>query len=175
MSVAYLVNADYNHRRNANYELRDKINELFEPVEIPLIGMNGNVAAEFAVNKETLTGKFGRIPWGDPAAKEVEYLYRAIPSCLLLYRLICTFGPTKLNCRGNEGYKMVWEYPLKHKETGEFVVFDEWKGGSTFHTRFYSTEDLPESYKNDLTTLINYLISNECAHPYDGVVAGSVA
>ena len=39
----------------------------------------------------------------------------------------------------------------------------------------YEHTKLPKEFKDDLIELMNYLVSNECAHPYDNLVAGGVA
>jgi hypothetical protein len=99
--------------------------------------------------------------------------YQAIPSALLLYRLGCVFdGEVHFD---REGYKCIWEFPLKHKKTGEIVIFGEHKGGSSFWTRFVNVKDVPKEFLKDLKELVEYLVSDEVTHPYDGVLAGSVA
>lgn len=171
----YLVNCDYIQERNANYERRKVIEELFEPdPEQNFPNSTGNVSHELVINRLTLKSKFLK---SDVYLKLPgnSQLCQAIPAALLLYRLICTFGPVKLNCEGNEGYKMVWYYSLKHKKTNMPIVFDEWKGSSGFHTAFHTFADMPEEFQKDICVLIDYLLSDECGHPYDGLVAGSVA
>lgn len=99
--------------------------------------------------------------------------YQAIPSALLLYRLGCVFdGEVHFD---REGYKAIWDFPLKHIKTGELVIFGEHKGGSSFWTRWVNVKDVPKEFLKDLKELIEYLVSDEVSHPYDGVVAGSVA
>lgn len=184
----YLVNCDYIQERNANYERRKAIEELFEPdpeQNFPN-GANGNVSYELVIDLETLKSKFlkangleglqkSRLVIQEIGIQQYASLYQAIPAALLLYRLICTFGPVKLQCAGNEGYKMVWYYALKHKKTNTPIVFDEWKGSSGFHTSFYTFTEMSEELQKDICTLVDYLLSDECGHPYDGLVAGSVA
>ena len=91
---------------------------------------------------------------------------------LWLYRLIATFffAPT---CEDN--YKMIWEYSLQHKESGQKVMFSEWKGAAGFWMSETNNKKLNADFKKDLVELCNYLCSNKCAHPYDGLVAGEVA
>jgi hypothetical protein len=164
--------------RNANYEKRKAIEELFEPdpeQNFPN-GANGNISFELNVDRQTRKSEFlksGNL--NSFTEQKYAQLYQAIPAALLLYRLICTFGPVKLNCEGNQGYKMVWYYSLKHKKTNTPIVFDEWKGSSGFHTTFHTFTDVPEELQKDICVLIDYLLSDECGHPYDGLVAGSVA
>jgi len=178
----YLVNCDLYIDRTANYERRKKMEAAFEPdaaQEFPNHSC-GNVAHELQIDRKDLTCKFQKMGTGDLKdwAKQREVvatLYEAIPSALLLYRLLCTFGPVKLDCEGNDGYKMVWHYVLNHKKTNTKFAFSEWKGASGFHTTFHTHEEMPEEFRNDLLSLIEYLLSNECGHPYDGLTAGSVA
>lgn len=180
MDRNYLVNCDYIQERNANYEKRKVIEELFEPdpeQNFPN-GANGNVSFELNIDRNTLKSEFKKTGDLENLAvrlKKSAQLYEAIPAALLLYRLICTFGPVKLHCEGNEGYKMVWYYALKHKKTNTPIVFDEWKGSSGFHTSFHTFTEMSEELQKDICTLVDYLLSDECGHPYDGLVAGSVA
>lgn len=178
MIKPYLVNCDYVGERNANYERRKAIEVLFEPdPEQNFPNSSGNVSHELVIDPQTLKSKFLKTGIEGLRERTEKYasLYQAIPSALLLYRLICTFGPVKLNCNGNEGYKMVWHYSLTHKNTNTPIVFSEWKGSSGFHMAFHTFTDMPEEVQKDICTLVDYLLSNECGHPYDGLVAGSVA
>lgn len=179
MDSNYLVNCDYIQERNANYERRKAIEELFEPdPEQVFPNSSGNVAYELVIDRQTLKSEFLKSGGLDSFTERMQkyaQLYQAIPAALLLYRLICTFGPVKLNCEGNAGYKMVWYYSLKHKKTNTPIVFDEWKGSSGFHTTFHTFTDMPEELQKDICALVDYLLSDECGHPYDGLVAGSVA
>jgi hypothetical protein len=177
--------------RQANYDRRKLMEKAFEPdPEQNFPNSSGNVAHELEITRDTRKCQFHShdddppTPAGDITAKMSGWaarretyasLYEAIPSALLLYRLICTFGPVKLDCEGNEGYKMVWYYVLNHKPTNTKIAFSEWKGASGFHTTFHTYKQMPEELRNDLLALIEYLLSDECAHPYDGLTAGSVA
>lgn len=171
----YLVNCMYEQDRDANYERRSQLRELFEPcgTRKPPQSICGNVGSELRCNPETRLWRFHVA-----TLDTLEFsgcLYSVIPSALLLYRLLCTFGAVVLMCEGGDGYKCVWEYGVTHKATSEYVMFGEWKGGACLFTRFSSSKDMPQSLRDDLLSLLNYLVSDECGHPYDGVVAGSVA
>lgn len=110
------------------------------------------------------------------AGKTGDYcygFYQAIPSALLLYRLGCVFDGEVHFCRN--GYKCIWEFALKHEKTGEVVIFGEHKGGATFWTKFMDIKDVPKEFLKDLKELVEYLVSDKISHPYDGVLAGSVA
>lgn len=183
----YLVNCALGIERNANYERRKEMENAFEPDPAQNFpNSSGNVAHELEIDRETLKCQFHshdddppevRADMGSWAKRRETYasLYETIPSALLLYRLICTFGSVKLDCEGNEGYKMVWYYVLNHKKTNTKIAFSEWKGASGFHTTFHTYKQMPEELRNDLLALIDYLLSDECGHPYDGLTAGSVA
>lgn len=95
-------------------------------------------------------------------------------SALLLYRLLCLFKCQVISY-GPEGYKSVWWITLKHKQSGEILQFGEWKGAAGIWTKFHNTDELPEPYKQDVLDLLNVIYSENCPHPYDGCVAGSVA
>jgi hypothetical protein len=110
----------------------------------------------------------------NPLNLDGESLFAVISSANLLYRLLCLYKAT-VESYGPDGYKLVWTVSLKHKETGETLMFGEWKGGSNMWTRFHSHEELPESFNKDLLELLNFLCSTKVPHPYDGCVAGSVA
>lgn len=62
-----------------------------------------------------------------------------------------------------------------YEKTGEIVIFGEHKAGSSFWTKFVNIKDVPKEFLKDLKELIEYLVSDEVSHPYDGVVAGSIA
>lgn len=95
-----------------------------------------------------------------------------ISSPLLLYRLCCLFQ-CKVDVEGPDGYKLVWSVFLKHKASGVFVGFSEWKGSALYRaSKFPPT---PTSFDEDWLALLNLLLDPCCPHPYDGTVAGSVA
>ena len=96
-------------------------------------------------------------------------------SALFLYRLLCLFETEVQVEPINDRYKCIWWITLKHKESGELLQFGEWKGAAGTWTRFHCLEDLPETFKRDYVLLLNELCSKDCPHPYDGLVAGSVA
>ena len=128
------------------------------------LSMCGNVRPDF--NKSTHKFQFGGGFYGMPDA---------ISSALLLYRLLCLFGGKVTVVPKKHQYKCIWWFTLKHKETGEYLQFGEWKGAAGIWTRFHSAEELPASYKADILTLLNELVSKNTPHPYDGCIAGSVA
>lgn len=165
----FSVNCPYTMGRQGNYELRDSIVNKWVNSIKPLSGC-GNIAHEFYFDTKEQKYLFSK----DFLHGDERYLslYRIIPSALLLYRLICTFFGSPI-CYDN--YKTVWEYNLTHKETGKAISFSEWKGAAGFWMADTDSNKLDPSFKQDLIELITYLTSNQCAHPYDNLVAGSVA
>lgn len=95
---------------------------------------------------------------------------RLISSPLLLYRLWCTFKISRV--QEGDGYKCIWLYWLKHKESGFRVGFREHKVAVMAHARSPPTNT---SFDLDYLDLLNLLLDPMCPHTYDGCVAGSVA
>ncbi|KAK7424061.1 hypothetical protein QQX98_000671 [Neonectria punicea] len=99
-----------------------------------------------------------------------------ISSQLLLYRLIAMFGtPPKLPEEGSNTarYKTIWEYPLhwtadqgRNKST---LWFRDWKGAASVH--FSGSEEASEA----ALKMLEWLVSDNVVHPYDGVLAGNQA
>ena len=165
----FCVNPDYVADRTGNYELRDKIAEKWANLDSFIDG-NGNCNHQCYFDTEKQTFVFS----SNPMYNDDRYIatYRLISPALLLYRLIATFFAAP-KCEDN--YKMIWHYNLTHKETGKQISFSEWKGAAGFWVSDYEHTKLPTQFKADLIELMNYLVGNECAHPYDNLVAGSVA
>ena len=108
-------------------------------------------------------------------SRDVHSTGSVISSSLAVYRLMCIFKrPPRMDVP-NEIYKTLWEYPLKHKETGHYLTLLDSKAGFNIQTKFSDLEDLPPEFASDLLSLLNFLISKEVAHPYDGTLAGTVA
>jgi hypothetical protein len=167
----YLTNCDYSHsERNADYKMANLAESLFEYSE-GWDGGRGNLCSHIIFNSKTKKAKFVKEYW--PRKESETSFCQAIPSALLMYRLSCLF-PGQIKTFGREAYKFVWQFNLKHRATGEMVCFGEWKGGALFWTNFdYS--NCPPLFKNDLEKLLTILVSDNCPHPYDGLVAGGVA
>ncbi|DBB11266.1 hypothetical protein WJX82_007005 [Trebouxia sp. C0006] len=95
-----------------------------------------------------------------------------ISSPLLLYRLCCLFE-AQVHVEGPGGYKVVWSIYLKHKASGIFVGFSEWKGSALYRASKFPPTGT--AFDEDWLALLNLLLDPCCPHPYDGTVAGSVA
>jgi len=165
----FAVNPEYTQERTGNYERRDSITAKWNNHKNRLEG-NGNVNHQcfFDTKKQTFIFSDESI-WDD---KNFIPMYKIMSPALLLYRLIATFFGTP-TCE--DGYKSIWAYNLTHKATGKGISFSEWKGAIGFWLPDYKQEQLTPEFKADLIELLNYLVSDECAHPYDNLVAGSVA
>ena len=165
----FSVNPSYSAERTGDYELRDKIAAKWGNFDKRLEGC-GNCNHEFYFDTAKQTFLFS----SDWLHSDERYLsiYRIISPSLLLYRLIATFFGNPV-CQ--DGYKSIWEYNLVHKATGKGLSFSEWKGAAGFWVPEGNSKQLNAEFKKDLIELMNYLISQKCAHPYDNLVAGSVA
>lgn len=98
--------------------------------------------------------------------------YHLVSAPMLLSRLIAAgFTPTVY---GQDGYKVTWEFVLKHKDTGHIVTFYDFKGGPSFGSDVYG-DNVPESFKKDLLRILKALINPRFPHPYDGCVVGEIA
>ena len=80
--------------------------------------------------------------------QNLEYcFYKLISSPLLLYRLWCTFKISKVQV--GDGYKCIWSYFVKHKESGIWVGFSEHKAAA----KVWSDRKPPTSNSFDLNWL----------------------
>ena len=102
-----------------------------------------------------------------------DLLCNVISSALMMYRCgAMGFAP---HFNNTDSYKTLCSVSLKHKETGEHLVIQDYKAGIDLSTVFHNTEDMPVSYREDVLELLNFLVSGDVLHPYDLTVAGSVA
>jgi hypothetical protein len=112
----------------------------------------------------------GKFDWRNPSLLSP---YQVIASSLVVYRLMCLFHKPPVVPK--EPYKSLWEYRLQHRETKEYLTLLEYKAGFTINARHSSASALPESFAFDMLELLNFLVSDQIAHPYDGTLAGCVA
>jgi hypothetical protein len=173
-SDGYIISPPYCQGRveHAVYERAEAQTVKWEPIEAPIgLGTCGNISPEY----DKTTGKCVLRPERHERDPErFEYMFHVISSAMLLYRLLCLFK-ADVETEGPEGYKCIWWVNLKHKETGEILRFGEWKGAAGIWTRFHRNDELPEAYKRDMLLLLDELVAEDCPHPYDGNIAGSVA
>jgi len=175
----YLVQPEYLAERKADYKKGEIINKKWKAIskknsyKINPNGTCGNIGHYILVSDKTRKVSITK-SFVSPKAGQ-SYLFRAISSALAMYRVVCMINNPIVESEGAAGYKMPWSISLKHEETGNILMFGEWKGGFGIWTSFNKTEDLPESYKKDMIEILNLMFSKNSPHPYDRVTAGSVA
>ncbi len=167
----FSVNPDYAADRTGNYDLRDKIAAKWQNTDDEFSGC-GNVHSMFYFDTKKQTFFFSKDYISHEKVSEFIPLYKVMSPALFLYRIIATFFGTP-KCA--DSYKSIWGYDLIHKASGKGINFSEWKGAIGFWLPEPSHKVLTAEFKADIIELMNYLASNECAHPYDNLVAGSVA
>lgn len=159
-----LSSKDYNNQR--------KITSKWLPISSKVPNeLYGNICMDIKFNPKTLKAKILK----SRKLVDLPSFWECISSSLLMYRLACIFQDLDFELNGPNGYKVVWNTSLRHVETGEILSFGEWKGGVSIWSKFHGIGEAPESYQKDLLELLTFLVSNKVVHPYDGVVAGSVA
>jgi hypothetical protein len=96
-----------------------------------------------------------------------------ISSPLALYRLLAMgFNLTPME---ETPYKILWSVTLTHKETRELFQIRDYKGGVEIASTATSPDRLSPQVKQSILNFLNFLISDQVAHPYDLTKAGSVA
>ena len=95
---------------------------------------------------------------------------------MLLYRLTLTLGPPPSDMmeRHLNGYKCCWDSLLVLKDEKEGTItdhltLDEHKGSAK--CSYVGTKEGSEK----ALELVKYLVGKECAHSYDGILAGRAA
>lgn len=166
----FLVNPEYTQERTGNYELQKVIQDKWVYTTKTVLGC-GNIHSLFFFDIQKNSFVFSN-DYNFDEKERLIHLYKTMSPALLLYRLIATFFGAPV-CF--DGYKMIWTYTVEHKKSGKAIQFSEWKGAIGFWLPEHSHKELTPEFKTDLIKLMNYIISTECAHPYDNLVAGSVA
>jgi len=137
---------------------------------------NGNIKP--VMDRDTGKFLFKEYDFGKGNYAEFQEDYasisEAISSAMLLYRLLCHYKCTVIS-EGPDGYKTVWWVTLKHKATGEMLTFGEWKGAAGVWTKFVHQKEAPKVFIKDMLLLLEELCAQDCPHPYDRCVAGSIA
>lgn len=110
------------------------------------------------------------------SSKNKKKRYNSFSHCIsphmLLYRCCCTFPD---NILINDEYKQIWTCWLKNKETSDVILISEWKGTPYLGLNYTKINELHKDFLNDILELLNYLLSDQCVHPYDNLVAGTIA
>lgn len=156
--------------------LNSAIREKWEASEDDFPSGNGNIKSDtyFDGEKVVFVSYLNRI--AEKWHKRSELLQRwdnIISSHLLLYRLICLFN-TAPDC-DPDPYKCVWTMSIVHKPTGKRIAFGEHKACPSFWLPEADFAKLDPAFSEDLRELLAFLISDQLAHPYDGVTAGQIA
>lgn len=157
--------------RTGDYKIRDFIRNQWEGLsEHDNFRTNMGLSTHFVLSDNHQDGM--RI--NDEKYNNSPIFFYCISSPLLLYRSTCTF-PNYVQIR--EEYKQVWTCPMKHKKTGYAILLSEWKGTPYcgIDSRLKELENLPKEFADDIVQLLSYLLSDQCAHPYDNLVAGTQA
>lgn len=192
----YAVQPSCYGERKADYKEQEYLNNAFETYdhkkmydEISKIkkgfgGACGNIAHEIVFSKpknKIIVDIQPNRGWTPPVEESEEVRnYQVMSSALMMYRIICMFPSPIIELEGADGYKVPWSVCFKHKETGEFFIIREWKGGLSFASDLHSFMDCKnkterEKLAGDVQRLLQLLMSDKSPHPYDGVTAGGVA
>lgn len=174
MQKQYYTNADYSiDDRAKDDSITDSLRDEFVPstfsddLYIPFdfcIDSNTNKLIDLSQYELTLEERM---------SSTYIRVHKMIPSCLALYRLICAYGE-ELKINPSNGYKSVWNTNLEHKETGVKIWVGDIKAG--FSLSVYVPKNIPiEKAKEVGIRFLSLLIDKNFTHPYDGVIAGSVA
>lgn len=151
--------------RTGNYIIRDYIKSKWDVSNNGRSSTCGNIQDYFVLSENGIV--INKVPdWNS-----IKF-GTCISSPMLLYRCVCTF-PDAIVIADN--YKYTWTCNIIHKTTKCVLILSEWKGTPNIVTTFYKIEDAPIDFVTDLLELINYLLSDQCAHPYDNTVAGTQA
>jgi hypothetical protein len=136
----------------------------------PLPPLNGNllIHLQYSLSKKAFE-------WVEHPTLDLNapFTVEVISASLLLYRLMCVFYEPPLVPK--RAYKTLWEYPLLHVATGHVLGLMDYKAGISMVTAFDDLSEMPDDFAKDALELLNFLVSEQVAHPYDGVLAGSIA
>lgn len=181
----YLTNPPYSAERTADYDAQEKLNKAFkclgpEDEEYKKVdGLCGNIHDNFFIDKETKKAVVSKADYFSDERKKLEVtherLYKAMSAALLLYRTICLMKNPHVFSDGCEGHKVPWEIWLYHNKTKKVLCVSEWKGAISFRTEFHSVDEVPEEFLKDMLLFMDTVFGDNSPHPYDSLVAGSVA
>lgn len=103
-----------------------------------------------------------------------KYLFDVVSAPMLLARLVAAFEYLKIECHGQEAYKVTWETALVHPKSGHVVTFYDWKGAASIGSDVYG-DNAPKEFIKDVKALLLALADEQFPHPYDGIKVGEVA
>jgi hypothetical protein len=167
MSNNYVVQNKLIVRKRAkNYDQQDSIKTKWEYVDAPEneIGIMYALTVTWDSEKRW---EWGKLPNDKSTSK---HIFDVIPSSEMLYKIACIFGRVSFY---ENPYKFLWYSRLHHKESQEILYIGDTKGGVAIGcSKYYKDKNFPRS---DIEELLSFLCSYNVLHPYDGVIAGSVA
>lgn len=168
----YFYNPEYctDRATAVDYKRHEKISGLFEPAKVSDIPyhFSGNCYGDYCFNLKTKKVVKKEYYWKHDGA--YMSIYESMPSSHMIYCLLCMYQ-CEVVSKGPEGYKGVWMIPIRHKETGQIIIFREWKGGFSLGCQGMFK---PETDR-DVRALLTLMINGKVLHPYDGTFAGTVA
>lgn len=169
--------------RTGNYDIRNFICDKWEGIKEDGYGTNMNWCMKLLFSN--VKGVYFKRDFPSTREELASYLeetsyeshvdfMECFSSPMLLYRSACTFPDS---IRIDDMYKTVWTCWLKHKKTGAAFLLSEWKGTPYcgFDSRYRKPKDAPKKYVDDAIEILNYMLSDQCAHPNDHLVAGTQA
>lgn len=180
--VHFLVEALYDKKGlTGDDKARTRILKMFEPLTLTEAKrfqksheFIGNLFQYVAYDRVAKTSKvYGKMsPWLETGG--IVQLSRVISPSLALYRTLCLFqGAAVVHSPDND--KSPFGIYLRHITTGLVVKIGEWKGGFRFYAEADSPKECAKPFLRDLPRLMDVLLSENCPHPYSGLVAGLVA
>lgn len=158
--------------RNGNYKLLEKeVLKEFIPVKLPDdIGTCGNIDNEIEPMPNWRDNNWEK-------ARENRF-HRKISAPYLLATLCAIFKGLVIDTEGQEGYKVTWFVALQHKQTGKYITFYDYKGGTSYGSDYYPAKRksaTDKQFLKDVKTLLKIISDERFPHPYDGCVIGEEA
>lgn len=159
-------------KRTGNYDIRDYIRNKWKGIINDNINVNMNLCNNFILSDNINEGII--IEKKVDLIKYEKSFINCISSPMLLYRCCCIF-PNNVNI--NNEYKQIWTCFIKNKESNNIILLSEIKGTPYIgiENNFENINEIPNQFLNDILELLNYLLSDQCVHPYDNIVAGTHA
>ncbi|MEN9612254.1 MAG: hypothetical protein RLZZ628_3068 [Bacteroidota bacterium] len=166
---SYLVSPPVMSPRVTDETLQTHISLKWEYVP-QAVRLHGNLSLYLQYNLEKKAFEWVENP---QFRLDTTFVFEVMSAALVVYRLMCLFlEPPRIS---KDAYKTLWEYPLKHVATGNTFILLDYKASLSLSTKFSHCSEMPPDFAKDVLELLNFLVSNQVTHPYDGVLAGTVA
>lgn len=170
----YVFKQKYTEKRGGikDYDNQEDVANKFEPIKLSEFpkSYSGNCYLDFCYDSDTKKVTTKKNYYSDDKNRYISF-EQMMPSSHALYSLLCLYS-CEINSHGPDGYKTVWSIGLRHKETGQIVIFREWKGGLSLGC---SDNDFNSKSGKDIKRLLSLMVNGQILHPYDGTRAGCVA